>query len=205
MSQPRPDFVNLSVAEHNQLAEDIWDSIVAEIPEAATLSPAQLQELHACLEAHEQDPSSAFAGFRFPWFIGSAVMSSSLLPCSIIGVIHRNWLVALGASIRSRWTASSSFNSIVRPQEHGCFYFSQALERRRRPPLASDPWLHALAICRRSLTDAAFLHHATPRRFSFPSAGADYCTRLQSLVAHQRRGLCSRPTLNGPLQLCTAL
>jgi len=59
MSQPRPDFINLSVAERIQLAEDIWDSIVAENPEAATLSPAQLQELHARLEAHEQDPSSA--------------------------------------------------------------------------------------------------------------------------------------------------
>jgi putative addiction module component (TIGR02574 family) len=62
MSQPRPDFINLSVAERIQLAEDIWDSIVAENPEAATLSPAQLQELHARLEAHEQDPSSAV-----PW------------------------------------------------------------------------------------------------------------------------------------------
>ena len=59
MSQPRPDFINLSVAERIQLAEDIWDSIVAENPEAATLSPAQLQELHARLEAHKQDPSSA--------------------------------------------------------------------------------------------------------------------------------------------------
>lgn len=62
MSQPRPDFLNLSVAERIQLAEDIWDSIAAENPEAAALTPAQLQELEARLDAHEQDPSSAV-----PW------------------------------------------------------------------------------------------------------------------------------------------
>lgn len=59
MSQPKPDFLNLSVAERIQLAEDIWDSIAAENPEAATLSPAQVQELQARLDAHDQDPSTA--------------------------------------------------------------------------------------------------------------------------------------------------
>jgi putative addiction module component (TIGR02574 family) len=62
MSQSRPDFLNLSVAERIQLVEDIWDSIAAEKPDAATLSPDQVQELQARLEAHEQDPSSAV-----PW------------------------------------------------------------------------------------------------------------------------------------------
>lgn len=62
MSQPRPDFLDLSVAERIQLAEDIWDSVVAENPEAAALTPAQLQELQVRLDAHERDPSSAV-----PW------------------------------------------------------------------------------------------------------------------------------------------
>ena len=62
MSQPRPDFLNLSAAERIQLAEDIWDSVAAENPEAAVLTPAQLQELQARVDAHEQDPSSAV-----PW------------------------------------------------------------------------------------------------------------------------------------------
>jgi len=59
MSQAKPDFLNLSVAERIQLAEDIWDSIAAENPEAATLSPAQVQELQARLDAHDQDPPTA--------------------------------------------------------------------------------------------------------------------------------------------------
>jgi len=62
MSQSRPDFLNLSVAERIQLVEDIWDSIVAENPEAAALTAAQLQELQTRLDAHDQDPSSAV-----PW------------------------------------------------------------------------------------------------------------------------------------------
>lgn len=59
MSQTRPDFLKLSVAERIQLAEDIWDSIAAESPEAVALSPAQLQEVRTRLAAHEEDPSSA--------------------------------------------------------------------------------------------------------------------------------------------------
>ena len=62
MSQTRPDFLSLSVAERIQLAEDIWDSIPAETPESAALTPLQLQELQARLDAHDQDPSTAI-----PW------------------------------------------------------------------------------------------------------------------------------------------
>ena len=59
MSQSRPDFLDLSVAERIQLAEDIWDSLAAENPEAAALTPLQLQEIQVRLDAHDQDPSSA--------------------------------------------------------------------------------------------------------------------------------------------------
>lgn len=62
MSQHKLDFLNLSVAERIQLAEDVWDSIAAENPGAAALTSAQLQELKARLDAHEEDPSSAV-----PW------------------------------------------------------------------------------------------------------------------------------------------
>lgn len=62
MSQPPSNFLKLSVAERIQLVEDIWDSIAAENPEAATLTPAQLQELQARLDAHDHDSSSAV-----PW------------------------------------------------------------------------------------------------------------------------------------------
>ena len=61
MSQSRPDFLDLSVAERIQLAEDIWDSIAAESPEAAALTPLQLQEIQVRLDAHDQDPSSAIS------------------------------------------------------------------------------------------------------------------------------------------------
>ena len=62
MGQPLPDFRSLSVAERIQLAEDIWDSIATENPEAAALTPAQHQEIQARLQAHDQDPTSAL-----PW------------------------------------------------------------------------------------------------------------------------------------------
>lgn len=62
MSQFRPDFLNLSVAERIQLAEDIWDSIAAESPESIALTPDQVQVVQARLEQHEQDPASAV-----PW------------------------------------------------------------------------------------------------------------------------------------------
>ncbi len=59
MSQPRPDFLKLSVAERIQLVEDIWDSIPVESPAAVPLTPVQLQEVQARIDAHELDPSSA--------------------------------------------------------------------------------------------------------------------------------------------------
>ena len=62
MSQPRPDFLSLSVAERIQLAEDIWDSIAVESPELAALTPSQMQEVQTRLQSHEQDPSTAV-----PW------------------------------------------------------------------------------------------------------------------------------------------
>ena len=62
MSQPRPHFLTLSVAERIQLAEDIWDSIAAESPESATVTTAQRLEIQTRLQAHDKDPSSAL-----PW------------------------------------------------------------------------------------------------------------------------------------------
>jgi putative addiction module component (TIGR02574 family) len=62
MSQFRPDFLHLSVAERIQLAEDIWDSIAAADPESAVLTPVQAQEVQARLDAHDRDPASAV-----PW------------------------------------------------------------------------------------------------------------------------------------------
>ena len=62
MSQPRPDFHALSVAERIQLAEDIWDSIATGNPDSVLLSPEQRQEIRARALAHDQDPSSAL-----PW------------------------------------------------------------------------------------------------------------------------------------------
>lgn len=62
MSQPRLDFLSLSVAERIQLAEDIWDSIAAESPESMALTPDQFQAIQTRLGEHELDPSSAV-----PW------------------------------------------------------------------------------------------------------------------------------------------
>ena len=62
MSQPRPDFLKLSVAERIQLAEDIWDSIAAESPESMGLTPDQLQAVQVRLGEHDRDPASAV-----PW------------------------------------------------------------------------------------------------------------------------------------------
>jgi putative addiction module component (TIGR02574 family) len=62
MSQPRPDFHSLSVAERIQLAEDIWDSIATENPDSVVLTVAQRQEIRARTQAHDQDPSTAL-----PW------------------------------------------------------------------------------------------------------------------------------------------
>ncbi|MBS0194653.1 MAG: addiction module protein [Proteobacteria bacterium] len=61
MSQSRPEFLALSIAERIQLAEDIWDSIVAETPDAAMLTAKQMQEMQRRLLAHDKDPASAVA------------------------------------------------------------------------------------------------------------------------------------------------
>ncbi len=61
MSQTRPNFLDLSVAERIQLAEDIWDSIAVEGSEAASLTAAQIIEVQGRLTAHDQDPSGAFS------------------------------------------------------------------------------------------------------------------------------------------------
>ncbi len=62
MSQPRPDFHGLSVAERIQLAEDIWDSIAAEEPDSVALTAAQRKEVAARAQAHDEDPSTSL-----PW------------------------------------------------------------------------------------------------------------------------------------------
>jgi putative addiction module component (TIGR02574 family) len=62
MSQPKPDFSQLSIAERIQLVEDIWDSIVAENPAAVQLSDGQRQEIRRRLADHDAEPSSAI-----PW------------------------------------------------------------------------------------------------------------------------------------------
>ncbi|HRQ63707.1 MAG TPA: addiction module protein [Xanthomonadaceae bacterium] len=62
MSQPKPDFSQLSISERIQLVEDIWDSIVAENPAAVQLSDGQRQEIRRRLEDHDAEPSSAI-----PW------------------------------------------------------------------------------------------------------------------------------------------
>jgi putative addiction module component (TIGR02574 family) len=62
MSQPKPDFSQLSIAERIQLVEDIWDSIVAENPAAIQLSDGQRQEIRRRLEAHDAEPDTSI-----PW------------------------------------------------------------------------------------------------------------------------------------------
>jgi len=62
MSQPKPDFSQLSIAERIQLVEDIWDSIATENPAAVQLSESQNQEIRRRLAAHDAEPDSAI-----PW------------------------------------------------------------------------------------------------------------------------------------------
>lgn len=62
MSQPKPDFSQLSIAERIQLVEDIWDSIAAENPAAIQLSEQQLQEVRRRLDAHDVEPETSI-----PW------------------------------------------------------------------------------------------------------------------------------------------
>jgi putative addiction module component (TIGR02574 family) len=56
------EYLQLSVSERIQLAEDIWDSIAAEASNAIELSQAQKAELHPRVAAHRADPSTAI-----PW------------------------------------------------------------------------------------------------------------------------------------------
>lgn len=55
MSTELSDILQMSVAERIQLAEDIWDSIVAK-PESLPLTDAQRQELDRRLEMYAQNP-----------------------------------------------------------------------------------------------------------------------------------------------------
>lgn len=51
------DVLELSPAERIQLAEDIWDSVVA-APEALALTPAQKKELDRRLAAYRRNPDA---------------------------------------------------------------------------------------------------------------------------------------------------
>lgn len=53
MSQVRRDFLSLSIAEGVQLAEDIWDSVVAEDFAVAKLTAVQEHEVNTRLKAHD--------------------------------------------------------------------------------------------------------------------------------------------------------
>ena len=52
------EILKLSVSERVQLAEDIWDSIVA-APESLPVTEAQQRELDLRRDAHAKDPASA--------------------------------------------------------------------------------------------------------------------------------------------------
>jgi len=51
------DITHLSVAERIQLAEDIWDTVLAD-PEQVSLSEAQTQELDQRLISYRQNPQA---------------------------------------------------------------------------------------------------------------------------------------------------
>ncbi|WP_029918828.1 addiction module protein [Nevskia soli] len=61
MSALAPEFAKLSVAERIQLAEDLWDSIAQDAPEALSLDQAKLAEIERRLREHDADPSTAVA------------------------------------------------------------------------------------------------------------------------------------------------
>jgi putative addiction module component (TIGR02574 family) len=52
------EILKLSVSERVQLAEDIWDSIVAS-PESLPVTDVQQRELDLRRDAHAKDPASA--------------------------------------------------------------------------------------------------------------------------------------------------
>ncbi len=61
MSTQLEEILQLSVAERIQLAEDIWDSIVAN-PAALPLTDAERQELDRRLQSYAQNPDEGL-----PW------------------------------------------------------------------------------------------------------------------------------------------
>ena len=61
MSQSNREFLNLSVAERIQLAEDIWDSIAVENPASLVLTPEQRFEIQQRIQAHDENPGSAIS------------------------------------------------------------------------------------------------------------------------------------------------
>ena len=62
MAALAPEFAKLSLAERIQLAEDLWDSIAQDSPEAVSLDQAQTEELDRRLREHDAEPSTAI-----PW------------------------------------------------------------------------------------------------------------------------------------------
>ena len=61
MSQSNREFLNLSVAERIQLAEDIWDSIATENPAVLVLTSGQRQEIQQRIQAHDLNPGDAIS------------------------------------------------------------------------------------------------------------------------------------------------
>jgi putative addiction module component (TIGR02574 family) len=55
------DLLKLSPAERMQLAQDLWDSIAVEAPEAVPVTEAQRQEVLRRSKAHQQNPDEAFS------------------------------------------------------------------------------------------------------------------------------------------------
>jgi putative addiction module component (TIGR02574 family) len=53
------ELLKLTPAERIQLAQDLWDSIPEEEPEALALTEEEHQELDRRLAEHERDPSTA--------------------------------------------------------------------------------------------------------------------------------------------------
>ncbi len=56
------ELLQLSPSERIQLAEDLWDSVVANDQDVPPLTDEQRQELQRRLVEHERDPSTAI-----PW------------------------------------------------------------------------------------------------------------------------------------------
>lgn len=57
-----PDYLTLTVSERIQLAEDIWDSVVAEGAEPMALASAESDELRRRRQQHHENPSASI-----PW------------------------------------------------------------------------------------------------------------------------------------------